>query len=131
MQVPATPPAVHAGGGAPLELVLEVLELLLELVLVLELEELLLELDGGVQHSSEAGPGQWPAVETQPLAAHAETSMQVPATLPTEHAGGGDPLELELLLDVEPVTGPSGVEGSTTTTSTSALSACPCSPPKR
>jgi hypothetical protein len=62
MHVPATPPTEHEGGGAPLELLVLLLELLVLELLVLLLE--LLELEGGVQHSSEAGPGQWPAVET-------------------------------------------------------------------
>jgi hypothetical protein len=65
------------------------------------------------------------------MPAHTETSMHVPATPPTEHEGGGAPLELLELLDEEPVSGPSGVEESTTSTSTSAWSACPCSAPKR
>jgi hypothetical protein len=55
--------------------------------------------------------------------AHTEVSMQVPWTPLTWQVGGGAPLELallELLLDEEPFVGPSGVEGSTTSTSTSA-----------
>ncbi len=62
--------------------------------------------------------------------------MQVPATPSTLHDGGRLPVleALELLaplLDEEPLVGPSGVESSTTSTSTSALSAWPCSEPNR
>jgi hypothetical protein len=49
--------------------------------------------------------------------------MHVPATPLTWQVGGGAPLELpplELLLVEEPAIGPSGVELSTTSTSTSA-----------
>src|SRR6185312_16491756 len=126
MQVPVTPSAVQEGGGAP-ELLLE----LLELLLVEELLELeLLELDPvGVQHCSLEEPGQWPGVETYPfIAAQTEVSRHVPATPFTEQVGGAEPLELP---PVDPVVGPSGVDGSTTTTSTRARSAWPCSPPKR
>ncbi len=73
MHVPSTPSTSQVGGGAPLELVLELLdeelvvlldeeveeELLVEEVVLLE-EELLEEelLPVGVQHSMSAAPGQ-------------------------------------------------------------------------
>jgi hypothetical protein len=43
----------------------------------------------GVQHSSDAPPGQRPGVDVPPLAAQSEVSMQAPAVPPTEQDGGG------------------------------------------
>ena len=42
-----------------------------------------------VQHSSEAGPGQWPGVETWPSLAQIVVEMHAPAVPLTEHEGGG------------------------------------------
>jgi hypothetical protein len=43
----------------------------------------------GVQHSSLAGPGQYPAVDVRPFEAHSVVEMQTPATPLTEQEGGG------------------------------------------
>jgi hypothetical protein len=69
MHVPATPLTLHEGGGVPLdELVLVLVDELLDdpppAPLELLLDEPVLLLPVGVQHCSEAAPGQWPGVET-------------------------------------------------------------------